>query len=42
VPERGWFLVSPKGDVVARFGPKMTPDDPAVIAAIEKQLPFPG
>jgi glutathione peroxidase len=33
------FLVSPEGDVVARFNPTVTPDDPAVVAAIEANLP---
>jgi glutathione peroxidase len=33
------FLVSPAGEVVARFRPQTVPDDPAVIAAIEGQLP---
>jgi glutathione peroxidase len=33
------FLLSPAGDVVARFRPKTRPDDPAVVAAIEEQLP---
>ncbi|HZJ25485.1 MAG TPA: glutathione peroxidase [Acidimicrobiia bacterium] len=33
------FLVSPGGDVVARFSPTVTPDDPAVVEAIEGQLP---
>jgi glutathione peroxidase len=32
------FLVSAEGDVVARFRPRTTPDDPAVIAAIESLL----
>jgi glutathione peroxidase len=32
------FLVDRKGDVVARFEPKRVPDDPLVIAAIEKAL----
>jgi glutathione peroxidase len=32
------FLVSADGRVVARFRPMTTPDDPAVIAAIEAQL----
>ena len=32
------FLVSPEGEVVARFKPKTVPDDPSVIAAIEAQL----
>jgi glutathione peroxidase len=33
------FLVAPGGEVVARFRPATTPDDPAVIAAIEDVLP---
>jgi glutathione peroxidase len=33
------FLVAPGGEVVARFRPRTTPDDPAVIAAIEDVLP---
>jgi glutathione peroxidase len=33
------FLVSPSGDVVARFRPQVTPDDPALVSAIEEQLP---
>jgi glutathione peroxidase len=33
------FLVGPTGDVVARFRPQVTPDDPAIIAAIEGALP---
>jgi glutathione peroxidase len=33
------FLVSPDGEVVARFGSATTPEDPALIAAIEAQLP---
>lgn len=33
------FLVSPKGEVVARFAPQVEPEDPKVIAAIEAQLP---
>jgi len=32
------FLVNKEGEVVARFAPTMTPDDPAVIAAIESAL----
>lgn len=32
------FLVSRTGEVVARFRPQTTPDDPAVVAAIEEQL----
>jgi glutathione peroxidase len=33
------FLVAPDGTVAARFRPQVTPDDPAVIAAIEATLP---
>jgi glutathione peroxidase len=33
------FLVSPEGKVVARFRPQVTPDDPALVEAIEAQLP---
>jgi glutathione peroxidase len=33
------FLVAPGGEVVARFEPTTTPDDPAVIGAIEAHLP---
>lgn len=33
------FLVSPDGEVVARFRPKMAPDAEQVIEAIEAQLP---
>lgn len=32
------FLISRTGRVVARFAPKVTPDDPALIAAIESEL----
>ena len=32
------FLVDRQGNIVARFEPKIVPDDPAVIAAIEKAL----
>jgi glutathione peroxidase len=32
------FLVGPDGAVVARFGPRTTPDDPEVVAAIESVL----
>jgi glutathione peroxidase len=32
------FLVDRKGEVVARFAPRTVPDDPEVIAAIEKAL----
>lgn len=32
------FLVDRQGSVVARFAPKQVPDDPLVIAAIEKAL----
>ncbi|MDQ1431912.1 MAG: glutathione peroxidase [Actinomycetota bacterium] len=33
------FLVAPDGSVVSRFRPQVTPDDPALVAAIEAQLP---
>ena len=32
------FLVSRSGEVVARFRPQTTPDDPAVVAAVEAEL----
>lgn len=32
------FLIGKNGDVVARFAPTVTPDDPAVVAAIEAEL----
>ncbi|MGO9455526.1 MAG: glutathione peroxidase [Acidimicrobiales bacterium] len=33
------FLVSPSGEVVARFRPQVDPEDPALVGAIEAQLP---
>ena len=33
------FLVAPGGDVVARFAPQITPEDPSVVEAIEGILP---
>jgi glutathione peroxidase len=33
------FLVAPGGEVVSRFRPSTTPDDPRVVAAIESVLP---
>jgi glutathione peroxidase len=33
------FLVAPDGKVVGRFRPQVPPDDPALVAAIEEQLP---
>jgi glutathione peroxidase len=33
------FLVRPDGTVAARFRPRTTPDDPAVLSAIEANLP---
>jgi glutathione peroxidase len=33
------FLVSPTGDVVARFSPSVTPEDPALVEAVEAGLP---
>jgi glutathione peroxidase len=32
------FLVSRTGEVVARFNPDVTPDDPQLIAAIDAEL----
>jgi glutathione peroxidase len=32
------FLLNRQGDVVARFSPEMTPEDPAIVAAIEKEI----
>jgi glutathione peroxidase len=41
-PEVLWnfekFLVSKQGEVVARFAPDLTPDDPKVVSAIEAAL----
>ena len=43
LPELTWnfekFLVNRKGQVVARFAPDTAPDDPALIQAIERELP---
>ncbi|MCW2500208.1 MAG: putative glutathione peroxidase [Frankiales bacterium] len=33
------WLVSPAGEVVGRFRPRTDPEDPALVAAIEAQLP---
>jgi glutathione peroxidase len=33
------FLVAPDGTVVGRFRPQVTPEDPALVSAIEEQLP---
>src|SRR5262249_56005560 len=33
------FLISPEGDVVARFRPQTTPESDEVVAAIENTLP---
>ena len=33
------FLVSPEGEVVKRFRPMVAPDDPALVDAVEGQLP---
>ena len=33
------FLVSPAGEIVGRFNPTVTPEDPALVSAIEAQLP---
>ena len=32
------FLVSPKGDVVARYRPQVEPEDPGIVGDIEAQL----
>lgn len=41
-PEILWnfekFLVNREGEVVARFAPDTAPEDPAIIAAIEREL----
>jgi glutathione peroxidase len=33
------FLISPDGEIVARYSPMMVPDDPTIIADIERNLP---
>jgi glutathione peroxidase len=33
------FLVSPAGEIVARFNPTVTPEDPTLVDAIEQTLP---
>lgn len=33
------FVIDPKGEVVARFGPKVEPGDEALVAAVEAALP---
>ena len=33
------FLVAPGGEVVARFNPTVTPEDPQIVDAIEQHLP---
>ena len=33
------FLLRPDGTVAARFRPRTDPEDPAVVAAIEENLP---
>jgi glutathione peroxidase len=35
----GKFLIGPKGEILKRFEPKVKPDAPEVIAAIEANLP---
>ena len=32
------FLVSRNGDIIARFSPEVTPDDPAIVSAVESAL----
>lgn len=36
--EVGKFLINKKGEVVACFGPDVTPDDPIITQAIELAL----
>ena len=33
------FLISPQGEIVGRFSPTVTPEDPTLVSAIEAQLP---
>ena len=33
------FLISPTGEVIARYSPVVTPDDPSIISDIEANLP---
>ena len=33
------FLISPEGEIVARYSPMVTPEDPKLVADIEAQLP---
>jgi len=33
------FLISPQGEIVGRFRPMTTPEDPGLVEAIEEQLP---
>jgi glutathione peroxidase len=33
------FLISPAGEIVARYSPLVTPEDPTLVADIEAQLP---
>ena len=33
------FLVSPEGEIVARFRPGVEPEDPGLVAAVEGALP---
>ena len=33
------FLMSPEGEVVARFRPQVEPEDPTLVEAVEAQLP---
>ena len=33
------FLISPQGEVIARYNPVVAPDDEALVAAIEEHLP---
>ena len=33
------FLISPQGEIVARFNPTVAPDAPEVVSLIEENLP---
>jgi glutathione peroxidase len=36
------FLVSPEGEIVARFRPMVEPEDPGLVTALEEALPGPA
>jgi glutathione peroxidase len=45
-PDVAWnfekFLINRKGEVVGRFAPDMTPDDPRLLSAIDAELAKPN